>query len=92
GLGALQTLHPCIADMRGLGAMVAIELGRDGNLLLPDADRTRRVIAEAARRGLILLSCGADANVIRLMVPLSASDAQLDEGLAILGASLEATA
>jgi 4-aminobutyrate aminotransferase/(S)-3-amino-2-methylpropionate transaminase len=92
GLSALQTLHPCIADLRGLGAMVAIELGRDGNLLLADADRTRRVIAEAARRGLILLSCGADANIIRLMVPLTASDAQLDEGLAILGASLEATA
>ena len=47
---------------------------------------------EAAKRGLILLSCGVYANVIRVLVPLTASDALLDEGLGLLAAALDATA
>jgi len=86
---------PAVGDVRGLGAMVAIELfalGQDGraDVHRPDADLTRRVIAEAAKRGLILLSCGSYGNVIRILVPLTASDALVDEGLAILQASLAA--
>ena len=84
---------PAIGDVRGLGAMVALELFKttDGraNLSKPDAELTRRVLAEAARRGLILLSCGAHGNVIRILVPLTASDAVVDEGLDILSACLE---
>ena len=45
-----------------------------------------------AQRGLVLLSCGVYGNVIRILVPLTASDAVLDEGLAILSASFDATA
>ncbi|MBS0442707.1 MAG: 4-aminobutyrate--2-oxoglutarate transaminase [Proteobacteria bacterium] len=72
-----------IGDVRGLGAMVAIELFEPGTKT-PDAELTRQVVAEAARRGLVLLSCGTYGNVIRVLVPLTASDALLDEGLRIL--------
>ena len=87
-LQALAKQHSCIAEVRGLGAMVAIELCKNGDIFQPDADLTKRVTAEAARRGLILLSCGTWGNVIRILVPLTASDALIDEGLAILAASL----
>jgi 4-aminobutyrate aminotransferase/(S)-3-amino-2-methylpropionate transaminase len=86
GLRRIAAHVPAIGDVRGLGAMVAIELFETGGDagLRPDAALTRRVVAEAARRGLILLSCGTDANVIRILVPLTASDALLAEGLQIL--------
>lgn len=87
-LRKLSARVPAIGDVRGLGAMVAIELfhTREGcaDLTRPDADLTRRVVAEAGRRGLILLSCGSYGNVIRILVPLTASNALLDEGLAII--------
>jgi 4-aminobutyrate aminotransferase/(S)-3-amino-2-methylpropionate transaminase len=101
GLRRIASHVPAIGDVRGLGAMVAIELfevgdgpragpSPDGATLRPDAALTKRVIAEAARRGLILLSCGTEANVIRILVPLTASDALLAEGLRILDDSLVA--
>jgi 4-aminobutyrate aminotransferase/(S)-3-amino-2-methylpropionate transaminase len=92
GLKAIAARVPAIGDVRGLGAMVAIELFREGDLRRPDADLTSRVIAEAARRGLILLSCGTNGSVIRILVPLTAPDAQIDEGLQILSESLAAVA
>ena len=54
------------------------------------AQLAKALSAEATKRGLILLTCGTYGNVIRILVPLTASDALLDEGLAIIGASLEA--
>ena len=75
---------PAIVDVRGLGAMVAVELAKNRDPHQPDADLTQRVIAEAAKRGLILLSCGSYGNVIRILVPLTASDTLLLEGLQIL--------
>ena len=92
GLRAMAARHPCIGDVRGPGAMVAIELFKGGDLTQPDADLARRVAAEAAQRGLILLTCGTYANVIRILVPLTASDALLDEGLTILAATFDALA
>jgi 4-aminobutyrate aminotransferase/(S)-3-amino-2-methylpropionate transaminase len=89
-LKALQAQHNCIAEVRGLGAMVAIELCKNGDPHQPDADLTKRMVAEAQQRGLILLSCGVYANVIRVLVPLVASDALLDEGLDIMAQSLSA--
>jgi 4-aminobutyrate aminotransferase/(S)-3-amino-2-methylpropionate transaminase len=89
-LQALQAQHNCIAEVRGLGAMVAIELCKNGDPHQPDADLTKRMVAEAQQRGLILLSCGVYANVIRVLVPLVASDALLDEGLDIMAAALGA--
>ncbi len=91
-LKALQAQHNCIAEVRGLGAMVAIELCKNGDPHQPDADLTKRMVAEAQQRGLILLSCGVYANVIRVLVPLVASDALLDEGLDIMAAALAAAA
>jgi 4-aminobutyrate aminotransferase/(S)-3-amino-2-methylpropionate transaminase len=90
GLHALAAREPAIRDVRGLGAMVAIELFSGGRIDAPDAELTRRVIAEAARRGLLLLSCGTHGNVIRILVPLTASDALISEGLDILAASFDA--
>jgi 4-aminobutyrate aminotransferase/(S)-3-amino-2-methylpropionate transaminase len=90
GLKALAVQHASIQDVRGLGAMVAIELFKGGDLHQPDAELTKKVCTEAIRRGLILLSCGVYANVIRILVPLTASDALLDEGLAVLGQALDA--
>jgi len=63
---------------------VAFEMAKGGKVAQPDADLAKRVVAEAAQRGLVLLSCGTWGNVVRIMVPLTASDALLDEGLGIL--------
>jgi 4-aminobutyrate aminotransferase/(S)-3-amino-2-methylpropionate transaminase len=90
GLRRIAAGVPAIGDVRGLGAMVAIELFEDGDTARPDAGLTRRVVAEAARRGLILLSCGTYGNVIRVLVPLTASDLLVDEGLALLADSFAA--
>lgn len=90
GLRAIGARHKAIVDVRGPGAMVAMELFDDGDLARPAADLTRKVIAEAARRGLILLSCGLYGNVVRILVPLTAADTLVDEGLAIIGDSFDA--
>ena len=92
GLKALAAKHKQIQDVRGLGAMVAIELFKDGDLAKPDADLTKRLCVEAAKRGLILLSCGSYANVVRVLVPLTASDALIDEGLQIMADCFKALA
>ena len=89
GLRQIAGRCPGIGEVRGLGPMVAIELIA-GRADRPDAELTRRLVAEAARRGLILISCGTYANVIRVLVPLTASDAVVDEGLKILSDSLDA--
>jgi 4-aminobutyrate aminotransferase/(S)-3-amino-2-methylpropionate transaminase len=90
GLRRIAASEPAIGDVRGLGAMVAIELFEEGDSARPDAALTRKVVAEAARRGLILLSCGTYGNVIRVLVPLTASDLLVDEGLALLADSFAA--
>ena len=91
-LQALAARVPAIGDVRGLGAMVAIELFQGGDLDRPDAALAAKVVAEAARRGVILLPCGTYGNVIRILVPLTAPDALLEEGLAILAEALAAAA
>lgn len=89
-LEALARELPCIGDVRGLGAMQALELVRNPATREPDAALTAATLREAQARGLILLSCGASANVIRLLPPLTTPDAVLDEALAILETSLRA--
>jgi 4-aminobutyrate aminotransferase / (S)-3-amino-2-methylpropionate transaminase / 5-aminovalerate transaminase len=92
-MGSLKEIaqkHPCIAEVRGMGAMVAIELCKNGDPHQPDADLTKALAAEAGKRGLIILTCGTYGNVVRILVPLTASDAILDEGLGIIAASLDA--
>jgi 4-aminobutyrate aminotransferase/(S)-3-amino-2-methylpropionate transaminase len=87
-LRRLAQAYPEIGDVRGLGAMVAIELVRNGDPAQPDADLTRELVQTAAANGLILLSCGRHKNVIRFLVALTASDALIDEGLDLLERSL----
>ena len=89
-LDALAAELPCIGNVRGLGMMVAIELVKDPKTREPDAALTAAVLAQAEQRGLILLSCGVDANVVRLLAPLTIPEALLDEGLQILGESIRA--
>jgi len=89
GLRNLQSQYPGrIGDVRGRGAMVAMELIRDGDPGLPDADLTKKVLVSAAKKGLLLLSCGVRGNVIRILAPLTIPFDHLDEGLGILGAAV----
>ena len=86
-LGELRPKVPQIADVRGLGAMVAVEFNRAGSDA-PDADFTKKVQAEALKRGLILLTCGVNANVLRFLFPLTIAQPVFDEALVILRESL----
>jgi 4-aminobutyrate aminotransferase/(S)-3-amino-2-methylpropionate transaminase len=78
-----------VGDVRGIGSMRAIELVRDRTSQEPDKTRTERVIDAAAKRGLLLLSAGLYGNVIRTLFPLSISDDELEEALAVLEKALE---
>ncbi|MEM8571939.1 MAG: 4-aminobutyrate--2-oxoglutarate transaminase [Pseudomonadota bacterium] len=75
-------------DIRGLGAMLGVEFVTDFETATPDAALTKSVIAHALTRGLILLPCGMHGNVVRVMVPLTASDAIIAEGMDIFEAAL----
>ena len=70
-----------IGDVRGLGAMMAMELVVDGDPQKPDPALAKAIVAEAAEHGLLLLSCGIRSNVIRFLPALTASDAAITEGL-----------
>ena len=78
-----------VAEVRGLGAMLAVELRRDGK---PDADLATAVAEAAMRRGLLILKAGIFGNCLRVLVPLVISDAELDEALAVWEEALEETA
>lgn len=85
GLQEMQRKYPDrIGDVRGLGAMVAMELVKDGDVNQPDAELTKALTLEAGRRGLLLLSCGVRSNVIRVLAPLTIPFDHLEEGLEIL--------
>jgi 4-aminobutyrate aminotransferase/(S)-3-amino-2-methylpropionate transaminase len=93
--GKLETLQRRndlmpIAAIRGPGAMVAFDIVKDRVSQEPDAAATKMVVQRAYQNGLILLSCGVNANSIRVLVPLTASDAIVDEGLDILEQALNA--
>ncbi len=79
----------CIGDIRNLGAMIALELVKDRATKEPAAELTKALVQKAADKGLILLSCGTYGNVIRILVPLTASDALIDEGLDVIETALE---
>ena len=87
-LEGLRAKVPQIADVRGLGAMVAVEFaGADG---APDPEFTKQVQTRARDAGLLLLTCGVHANVVRFLFPLTIEDAVPGEGLDILAAALQA--
>jgi 4-aminobutyrate aminotransferase-like enzyme len=82
-LVALQGEVGQIADVRGPGAMVAVEFCKAGTRE-PDAEFTRRVQARALERGLLLLVCGVYSNVVRFLFPLTIQESVFDEALAVL--------
>ena len=84
-----NTARP-IAAIRGPGAMVAFDIVKERGGDEPDAAATTRVVTRATELGLVLLSCGVNANTIRILAPLTASDSVLDEGLDRLEAALQA--
>jgi 4-aminobutyrate aminotransferase/4-aminobutyrate aminotransferase/(S)-3-amino-2-methylpropionate transaminase len=88
-LEALAKEVPSIGDVRGLGAMMAFELVKDPKTREPDAALTVAILARAEERGLVLLSCGTEANIVRLLAPLTIPDAVLEEGLGILSAAVK---
>lgn len=84
-LKGLAARYPVVAEVRGLGAMVAMEFMQDGR---PSPEWTAALVAKARSKGLILLSCGIYGNVVRILVPLTVPDAQLQRGLDIIGECL----
>jgi len=88
-LHAVQATQPRIAEVRGPGAMVAVEFC-DPATGEPDAAFAKAVQQRALKEGLLLLTCGVYANVIRFLFPLTIEDAVFDEGLAILERALQA--
>jgi 4-aminobutyrate aminotransferase/4-aminobutyrate aminotransferase/(S)-3-amino-2-methylpropionate transaminase len=85
-LEGLKSRVTAIGEVRGLGAMIAVEFRKaDGS---PNPEFTRQVQDHALEKGLLLLTCGVHGNVIRFLFPLTIQDAVMDEGLGILEAAL----
>jgi 4-aminobutyrate aminotransferase / (S)-3-amino-2-methylpropionate transaminase / 5-aminovalerate transaminase len=82
-LRKLADTYPIIADMRGRGAMLAIELAQPGSLE-PDAATTGQVSRACHAAGLVTLTCGTFGNVLRFLPPLVIGEDLLEEGLSIL--------
>ena len=79
----------CIGEIRALGAMVALELIKNRDPAEADPELARALVQEAAKAGLILLSCGVRGNVIRFLAPLTISTALLEEGMEIIHGCLK---
>jgi 4-aminobutyrate aminotransferase/(S)-3-amino-2-methylpropionate transaminase len=87
---AWQELHPQIGDVRGLGAMLAVEYVRDPRTKEPAPELATQVAEEAARRGLLLLKAGTYSNCNRVLCPLVIADHELEDGLGAWEEALEA--
>lgn len=81
----------CIGDIRGLGAMCAMEIVKDRQTKEPAKELTNQIITEANKRGLLIISAGVYSNVLRLLMPIVITNEQLEEGLNILESAIEAT-
>jgi len=89
-MSAWQERYRQVGDVRGLGAMLALELVRDPETKEPAPELASQVAEEAARRGLLLLKAGVYSNCIRVLCPLVITDSELDEALAAWDDALEA--
>ena len=87
---AWQDRWPQVGEVRGLGAMQAMELVRSRETLEPAAEETKQITRYCYEHGLIVISAGSYSNVIRILMPLVISDEQFEEGLNVLESSLEA--
>lgn len=76
--------YELIGDVRGLGAMAAIELVKDRNTKEPATEEVKAIMQETHNKGLITISAGIYGNVLRFLPPLVITDEQLEDGLAIL--------
>jgi 4-aminobutyrate aminotransferase/(S)-3-amino-2-methylpropionate transaminase len=90
-LDAMATDHPTVGDIRGRGAMMAIELVKPGTLE-PDAARAGAVAAYCHKNGVVVLTCGTWGNVFRFLPPLSISDELLEEAFDVVAEAFAATA
>lgn len=88
-LKEMQEKYPVIGDVRGLGAMIAIELVNDRKTKEPAKEITSRLTAECYKRGLIFLSAGIFSNVLRFLMPLVITEDELNQAADILEASLQ---
>lgn len=80
----LMNQHSEIGDVRGVGAMVAIEFVKNGDPTQPNSEICPQIVKGCAENGLIVLSAGTDKNVLRILSPLVITDKQLEKGLSIL--------
>jgi 4-aminobutyrate aminotransferase len=87
-LRKLRSACPQIADVRGQGAMVAVEFSKGDEAHTPDADLTKKIQALALEQGLILLTCGVNGNVVRFLFPLTIEAALFNEALDIIETSI----
>lgn len=90
GLSALWQKFDCIGDVRGLGTMLGLEIVRDRQTKDPDEALTGAILHQARTRGLIVLRCGLYRNVVRLLAPLTTSEAEARTAIDILGQAVEA--
>ena len=86
---SIQQQHEIVGDVRGLGAMMAIELVKDRQKKEPATDEAEELVKRCYEKGLIVLRCGAYHNVIRTLMPLVITDTQLENGFAILKDSFQ---
>jgi 4-aminobutyrate aminotransferase/(S)-3-amino-2-methylpropionate transaminase len=82
--GELKKKYELVGDVRGKGPMIAIELVQDRKTKEPATEITKSLVSYCRRNGLIILSCGNYANIIRLLMPLVINNDELDKGLSIL--------
>lgn len=88
-LEAIQVDHPqMIGDVRGLGSMLAMEIVKDPLTKQPWMEATAAITAETVKRGVITIRAGLFSNCVRFLPPLDISDAQLDEALDVVAASI----
>jgi 4-aminobutyrate aminotransferase/(S)-3-amino-2-methylpropionate transaminase len=87
-----QRHWPIVGDVRGLGGMQAIELVKSQEAKTPAADETKQITQYCYEHGLITITAGSYSNVIRILVPLVATNEQIDEGLNVLESALATVA
>ena len=88
-LDSWKEKYDVIGDVRGLGAMMAIELVKNRETRAPAADETKEIVTQCREEGLITLSCGNYGNVMRILAPIVIAEDQLEKGLSILESAIE---
>ncbi len=84
----LAASHPTVGDVRGLGLMIGVELVADRDTRVPDPEAFRHVQAYTLERGLVIIPCGPDGNVIRFIPPLVTTDEELDWAIGLIDEAL----